>query len=89
LTARDIVAQYSAGARDLGEGSVRTYRCYLLSPQNKIQAAAYLDARDDADAVARAQSTFSTSPGFPAVEIWQGKRIVGRYADVQRNRRSL
>lgn len=38
----------------------------------------YFEGRDDADALAKAPSTFSVSPEFPAIEIWQGKRIVGR-----------
>ena len=55
-----------------------SYRFYLLNLQNKIGAAVYLDARSDADALVKAPSTFVVSAEFPAIEIWQGKRIVGR-----------
>jgi len=53
-----------------------SYRFYLLNLQNKIGAAVYMDARSDADALVKAP--FAVSAEFPAIEIWQGKRIVGR-----------
>jgi len=62
----------------LGEASLDSYRFYLLSQQNKIGAAVYLDARNDKDALIRAPSTFAVSEDFPAIEVWQGKRMVGR-----------
>jgi hypothetical protein len=62
----------------LGEVSLESYRFYLLSQQNKIGAAVYLDARDDKDALVKAPSTFAVTEDFPAIEIWQGKRRVGR-----------
>jgi hypothetical protein len=61
-----------------GEGSLESYRFYLLSQQNKIGDAVYLDARDDNDALVKAPSTFTVSEDFPAIEVWQGKRMVGR-----------
>jgi hypothetical protein len=61
-----------------GEGSLESYRFYLLSQQNKIGDAVYLDARDDDDALVKAPSTFTVSEDFPAIEVWQGKRMVGR-----------
>lgn len=54
------------------------YRFYLLSLQNKIGDAVYLDARDDADALGKAPRAFDVSEDFPAIEVWQGKRMVGR-----------
>ena len=57
---------------------MESYRFYLLSLQNKIGAAIYLDARDDRDALIKAPSTFAVSEDFPAIEVWQGKRMVGR-----------
>jgi hypothetical protein len=68
----------------LGEASLEHYRFYLLSRQNKIGAAIYLDARNDADALIRAPSAFVVSDEFPAVEIWQGKRKVGRISEALR-----
>jgi hypothetical protein len=67
-----------AGERALGEASLESYRFYLLSLQNKIGDAVYLDARDDADALVKAPSTFAVSDEFPAIEVWQGKRMIGR-----------
>ena len=57
---------------------MESYRYYLLSQQNKIGAAVYQDARDDVDALGKAPSTFAVSEEFPAIEVWQGKRMVGR-----------
>ena len=57
---------------------MESYRFYLLSAKNKIGAAVYLDARDDADALVKAPSTFTISDEFPDIEIWRGKRMVGR-----------
>ena len=57
---------------------MESYRFYLLSQQNKIGAAVYQDARDDKDALIKAPATFATSEHFPAIEVWQGKRMVGR-----------
>jgi hypothetical protein len=67
-----------AAERALGEASLESYRFYLLSLENKIGAAVYLDARDDDDALVKAPATFAVSEDFPAIEIWQGKRMVGR-----------
>ena len=55
-----------------------SYRFYLLSLQNKIGDAVYLNARDDTDALVKAHAAFTVSAEFPAIEIWQGTRIVGR-----------
>jgi hypothetical protein len=57
---------------------LESYRFYLLSLENKIGDAVYLDARDDDDALGKAPATFAVSEDFPAIEIWQGKRMVGR-----------
>ena len=57
---------------------MESYRFYLLSAQNKIGAAVYLDARDDDDALVKAPSAFTISAEFPDIEIWRGKRMVGR-----------
>jgi len=57
---------------------LESYRFYLLNVKNKIGAAVYLTARDDADALVKAPSTFTISDEFPDIEIWRGKRMVGR-----------
>ena len=50
---------------------------YLLSLHNKVGAAIYLDAHNDADAITSAPAAFVVSDEFPAIEIWQGKRKSG------------
>ena len=62
----------------LGEASLGSYRFYLLSVQNQIGDAVYLNARDDGDALVKAHAAFAVSAEFPAIEIWKGTRIVGR-----------
>lgn len=57
---------------------MESYRFYLLSVQNTIGAAVYLEARDDDDALVKAPSAFTRSDEFPDIEIWRGKRMVGR-----------
>ena len=64
-----------------GEASLESYRFYLLSQQNKIGAAVYQDARDDKDALIKAPATFATSEDFPTIEVWRGKRMVGRITE--------
>ena len=67
-----------ADERALGEASLESYRFYLLSQQNKIGDAIYLDARDDNEALVKAPSAFAVSDEFPAIEVWKGNRMVGR-----------
>jgi hypothetical protein len=50
------------------------YRLYLLSLQNKIGSASYLDTHNDADALARAPAAFVVSDKYPAIEIRHAKR---------------
>jgi hypothetical protein len=57
---------------------LESYRFYLLSVQNTIGAAVYVDARNDADALDKAPTAFAISDEFPDIEIWRGKRMVGR-----------
>jgi hypothetical protein len=55
-----------------------SYRCYQLNAQNRIQRAHDIEAESDADALLRAERVIETSADLPSLEIWQGKRIVGR-----------
>jgi hypothetical protein len=54
------------------------YRCYLLTRENKIGAAQYVDSDSDAAAVLKATTLLEVSDQFPAIEVWKGGRIVGR-----------
>ena len=55
-----------------------SYRCYLVTAENKIAAATDFVAEDDTEAITKAPSTFEVSVQFPAIEVWHGRRIVGR-----------
>ena len=54
------------------------YRFYLLTEDDKIHDARNAESGSDADALLLAQDLFNESDGFPEIEIWQGKRLVGR-----------
>jgi hypothetical protein len=54
------------------------YRCYLLTSENKIGVAQYVDSDSDAAAVLKATTLLEVSDQFPAIEVWKGGRIVGR-----------
>jgi hypothetical protein len=57
---------------------LRSYRCYLLNAQDAINAAADMEADDDAAALVKALEMFAMSDEFPAIEVWKGRRLVGR-----------
>jgi hypothetical protein len=57
---------------------LRHYRCYFLV-DDRIKAAEDIGAKDDADALLRAEELLAGS-SFPAIEIWQAERLVGRLA---------
>jgi len=62
---------------------VASYRCYQLNAQNRIRQARDIEAESDADAILLAERAIETSADLPALEIWQGKRIVGRLVFAQ------
>jgi hypothetical protein len=62
----------------IGGCSLRHYRCYFLI-DDRIKAAEDIGARDDADALLRAEELLAGS-SFPAIEVWQAERLVGRLA---------
>jgi hypothetical protein len=53
------------------------YRCYFIAG-NCIRAAHDIAADDDAEALAKANELILESD-FPAVEVWQRTRFVGRH----------
>jgi hypothetical protein len=55
-----------------------SYRCYVLDVEDKIVSVDSVEAEDDADALSKAALKIRISPKFPIIEVWQGKRIVGR-----------
>ena len=54
------------------------YRFYLLSSDDRISAADCSEAGDDKGALDKVFSIFALSDEFPAIEVWQGSRVVGR-----------
>jgi hypothetical protein len=57
---------------------LRHYRCYFPT-NDRINAAEDIGAKDDADALLRAEVLLAGS-SFPAIEVWQAERLVGRLA---------
>jgi hypothetical protein len=57
---------------------VAIYRCYFVNKLHKIQAAESLECAEDAEAMLRA-SELAQSQSLD-IEIWNGSRLVGRFA---------
>jgi hypothetical protein len=56
---------------------VREYRCFLMSGEN-IQAVQAYECVNDAEVILKAKALLDSKPQHPAVEIWEGKRLVAR-----------
>jgi hypothetical protein len=56
---------------------VTGYRCFLMSG-DKIQAVQTYECANDAEVVLKARDLLDSKPQHPAVEIWEGKRLVAR-----------
>lgn len=60
--------------------SLKTYRVYCYDGANRVLSADWLEAADDADAIARA-----TARGFGSkCELWDGRRLVATLEDERR-----
>ena len=59
-------------------GHLRPYRCYILNKADGISCGTTIDAEDDAGAFTAAADQLRVSELYPAIEIWQGSRLVGR-----------
>ena len=53
------------------------YRCLLISGET-IQAVQTYECADDAEVILKAKALLDSKPEHPAVEIWEGKRLVAR-----------
>jgi hypothetical protein len=53
------------------------YRCYALDRQDKIASVDPVEAQDDADALTKAAVKIRVTCKYPAIEVWQGRRVVG------------
>jgi hypothetical protein len=55
-----------------------TYRCYLLTKENKIHSFIEVDSETDAAAFLQAGTLIERTEEHPSIEIWKGERLVGR-----------
>ena len=53
------------------------YRCLLMSGET-IQAVQTYECANDAEVILKARALLDSKPEHPAVEIWEGKRLVAR-----------
>ena len=58
----------------------RSYRCYFIDHNDRIQSYEHIACEDDAQAALKAQALLAVSH-FPAAELWSGKRIVGKWSN--------
>jgi hypothetical protein len=56
---------------------VSGYRCYFMSGEH-IQAVQNFECADDAEVILKSSALLNAKPEHPAVEIWEGKRLVAR-----------
>ena len=53
------------------------YNCYVLGPDRKIESRHEVEAADDAEAMVKAAQIAPPSDIIPAIEVWEGARLVG------------
>lgn len=63
----------------------RSYRCYFIDHNDRIQSYEQIECEDDSQAALKAQALLAVSH-FPAAELWSGKRIVGRWSNKTKGR---
>jgi hypothetical protein len=65
--------------REAAQGNyVSGYRCYLMSGET-IQAVQTYECADDVEVILKAKALLDSKPQHPAVEIWEGNRLVARF----------
>jgi hypothetical protein len=57
---------------------VSIYKCFLVSPEGKIEAIEIVEARKDPDALAQARDLLKSKRQIAFVEVWKGGRLVDR-----------
>ena len=68
---------HGSGGRPTEGHHVTGYRCFLMSG-DKIQVVQTYECADDAEVILKAKALLDSKPEHPAVEIWEGKRLVAR-----------
>jgi hypothetical protein len=58
----------------------KSYRCYLIDGDDRIRSAEQIACEDDAQAALKAQALLAASRSASA-ELWQGKRLVGKWSN--------
>jgi hypothetical protein len=58
----------------------KSYRCYFTNANDRIQSYEVIDCQDDAEAALKAQELLGRSD-FMTVELWQGRRLIGKWAN--------
>jgi hypothetical protein len=56
----------------------KSYRCYFTEVNDRIRSYQQIECENDAEAALKAQELLAASQ-FASAEVWQGKRIVGKW----------
>ena len=56
------------------------YRCYFADGNDHIKTVEYIESADDAGAALKAEQLLASS-SFSFAELWQGKRLVGKWGN--------
>jgi hypothetical protein len=59
------------------------YKCMAVDAKDKVQRIEELAADSDAAALAEADRRFPRSSKQPSIEVWEDKRLVGRFGSPQ------
>lgn len=70
-------------SRDAG---TKSYRCYFIDGNDRIQSYEQIECGDDAQAALKAQTLLAASH-FTSTELWSGKRIVGKWSNTRTTER--
>jgi hypothetical protein len=63
----------------------RSYRCYFIDYNDRIQSYEQIECENDVQAALKAQALLAASH-FPSAELWSGKRIVGKWGNKTKGR---
>ena len=62
--------------------SDRSYRCYLRDANDQVKSVQVITCIDDAEATLRTEALLASS-AFPIAELWQDRRLVGKWSNGQ------
>lgn len=58
----------------------KSYRCYFTEGDDRIRSYEQMACENDAEAALKAQELLAASQ-FASAELWQGKRLVGKWSN--------